>query len=292
MTNTDTAPDNESDPDEIRAGVRDRWERSAAGWRAGNARFQAATIGVSHWLVDAIAPQPGHRVLELAAGIGETGFLAAELIAPGGTLICSDGAEPMLDQARERATELGVTNVEFTPIELEWIDQPTASLDAVLCRWGYMFALDVEAALREARRVLRPGGRIAFSTWAEPARNPTNAIPREVLYDAGLTDSVSVTGPDMFALRDPECLCTLLEDAGFAEIEVTELELTFPFADAQGVWDATYELSRGFADLVTTLNERQLVDLRERFAAAFASYAEPDGSLRLPGVALGAAASA
>ena len=58
---------------------------------------------VSHWMVDAIAPQPGQRVLELAAGLGETGMLAAELVAPVGGVIISDQAEAMLAGARERA---------------------------------------------------------------------------------------------------------------------------------------------------------------------------------------------
>jgi SAM-dependent methyltransferase len=281
-----------SDPDELRAAVRDRWERAADGWRNRNAAFQAATIGVSQWLVEAIAPQPGQRVLELAAGLGETGFLAAELLEPGGTLISSDGAEPMLEHARERAAQLGIRNVEFLQLELEWIDLPTASVDAVICRWGYMFALDPEAALREARRVVRPGGRIALATWTGPERNPMPAIPRRALYDAGLVASEQGEGPGMFDLADPERLATLLADAGFDEIEVDELPLTFTLADADELWDTTIDLSRPTADLVATLNERQIADLRERVARGARPYEQPDGTLRFPGVALGAAATA
>jgi SAM-dependent methyltransferase len=282
----------EPDPDELRAAVRDRWERAADGWRARNARFQAATMPVSRWLVEAIEPQPGQRVLELAAGVGETGFLAAELVEPGGTLISSDGAEAMLAHAKERAAELGIRNVEFQLLELEWIDLPTASVDAVICRWGYMFALDPEAALREARRVLRPGGRIALATWAGPARNPTSALPRRALYDAGLIADIRGDGPGMFDLDDPGRLQALLEDAGFAEVEVEEIELAFPFADADDLWATTQDLSRPTADLVATLVERQLDDLRERIAEAAKPYARPDGALLLPGVALGVAAGA
>ncbi|HET6449117.1 MAG TPA: methyltransferase domain-containing protein [Conexibacter sp.] len=110
----------EPDPDELRAATRERWERAADGWQRRNQRFQAAAMPVSQWLIDAVHPQPGQRVLELAAGVGETGFLAAELIAPGGgTLISSDGAEAMVAHAKARATELGLTNVEFKQLELE-----------------------------------------------------------------------------------------------------------------------------------------------------------------------------
>lgn len=280
------------DPDELRAAVRERWERSAEGWRAQHDRFQAITMPVSRWLVDAIRPQPGQRVLELAAGIGETGFLAAELIEPGGTLISSDGAEAMVAKARERAQELGLRNVEHAPMELEWIDLPAAAVDAVLCRWGYMFAVDRAAALRETRRVLRPGGRVALATWTAPERNPWSAVPRRALYDAGLIDELELPSPNPFELGDPAVLRELLEDAGFADVEVEELAITFRFDDADDWLAFTRAMSRPVADVVDPLNPRQLDDLRARLRAAAAPFAGPDGRLRVPGVPLVAAAEA
>jgi SAM-dependent methyltransferase len=291
---TDLDTTDEPDPDELRAAVRERWERAADGWRRRNARFQAAAMPVSQWMVDAIELQPGQRVLELAAGMGETGFLAAELIAPGGgTLLCSDGAEAMLAHARDRAEQLGLTNVEFQLLELEWIDLPAASVDAVLCRWGYMLALDKAAALRETRRVLRPGGRLALAAWSAPERVPFATIPRRTLVEAGLVDGFDfAAGPGMFDLSDPPALRALLEDAGFTDVVVEELPLTIRYDDVADFLATTTDLSPAFADVVGPLNERQGADLLERLAAVTAPFAAPDGSLAIPAVALVAVAEA
>jgi ubiquinone/menaquinone biosynthesis C-methylase UbiE len=278
------------DPDTQRAESRAGWERVAAGWQQMQARQNAVGMPVSRWMIDAIVPQPGMRVLELAAGTGETGFLAAELIAPGGgTLISSDGAEAMLKAAEARAAELRLTNVEFKPIELEWIDLPTASVDAVLCRWGYMFALDREAAFREARRVLRPGGRIALATWATLERNPWARLRYEALT-AGGHPPPSPPGP--FDLGTEELLRELLQDAGFAEIQTAPVAVEFVNDDADDYWNTTLAISRHFAELVDTLDDAAVAALRTRIEQAVAPYAALDGTLRFPGCALVAAAGA
>ena len=126
----------DADPEALRAEQLETWDRAAAGWAARRESVQAFATPVSEWMLDAIAPEPGQRVLELAAGVGDTGLMAAESVKPGGTVISSDGTQGMLAAAQERARELGVDNVEFARLEVEWIDLPTASVDAVLCRWG------------------------------------------------------------------------------------------------------------------------------------------------------------
>src|SRR3954453_11458534 len=81
---------------------RDRWARAAQGWEERADWFREATMPVAAWMIDAIQPQPGQTILDLAAGIGDTGFLAAELIEPGGQLITADFVPEMLSPALRR----------------------------------------------------------------------------------------------------------------------------------------------------------------------------------------------
>ena len=135
--------------------------RSPAAGRPGASCFQAATRArLALAGRRASIRSRARRVLELAAGIGDDGFLAAELIEPGGRLISTDGAEAMVERRAARAAELGLDNVEFKPMEPSGSTSDRPTVDGVLCRWGYMLLADPEAALRETRRVLRPGGRL------------------------------------------------------------------------------------------------------------------------------------
>src|SRR4051812_50032586 len=94
---------------------RDRWARAAQGWESRADWFRQATMPVAAWMIDAIQPQPGQTILDLAAGIGDTGFLAAELIEPGGQLITADFAPEMLSAAQRRAGEREITNDRAPP---------------------------------------------------------------------------------------------------------------------------------------------------------------------------------
>jgi SAM-dependent methyltransferase len=281
-----------SDPDELRRQISERWERSAAGWGAQRARFQAAAAPVSHWMVQAINPQPGQTVLELAAGPADTGLLAAELVHPGGRLIATDVAEPMLDVARARAQELGITTVEFRAMDAEWIDLPTASVDAVLCRWGYMLMADAGAALRETRRVLASEGTLALAAWSGPEDNPWSSVPREELVRIGAEEAPDPDAPGQFTWRDPAVILEALQEAGFVDVQVTQVDFTFRYPSLDDWWDAQLDLSPGTYDAVASLTPAQRDDLRDAIDERVAAHVAEDGSVALPARTHVASASA
>ncbi len=282
----------EIDADELRADSRARWEWASTGWGKRADRIRDWGMPVSMAMVDALALQPGQTVLELAAGPGDTGFLAAELVQPGGKLICSDGAEAMLDVARERAAAIGVSNVEFRQLELEWIDVETATMDAVLCRWGLMLILDPETAAREIRRVLRPGKRAAFAVWDAPKGNPWATIPNRVMIARGHAQPPDPDAPGMFALAEPEVLEELLATAGFTDVIVRPIELARRYSEPGDFVAETAEISPMFGSSYPELPPEERSAISAEVISALEPFTAPDGQVTLPGRSLVAVATA
>jgi SAM-dependent methyltransferase len=280
-----------SDAQDQRAEQLERWQRVAAGWGRRASRAFEWSEPVSRWMVERLALRPGMRVLELAAGPGDTGFLAAEAIAPG-TLVSSDASEAMLEVARGRARARGLENVEFARLELEWIDLPAASVDAALCRWGLMLCVDPAAAAAEMRRVLKPGGRMAVAVWDVPERNPWATVDWQALSELGYYSPPDPGGgPGMFALAPGARLRELLEGAGFTEVEVDGIDLERAWGDIEEFLAETLDLSATFAQVWDGLDEHQRTAARARMEALTDAYSSQPG-LRLPGRSLVASASA
>ncbi|MGI8801513.1 MAG: class I SAM-dependent methyltransferase [Solirubrobacteraceae bacterium] len=280
------------DAEEYRRRSREQWDCAAAGWEERERWLHETSAPVSAWLIDAVSLEPGRRVLELAAGTGDVGLMAAELIRPGGTLICSDRSGPMLTRARARADELGLDNVEFKLIDGERIDLPLADVDAVICRWGYMLMADPAAALRETRRVLRPGGRVSLAVWDRLEHNPWSAIPAAALIDVGLRDPPDPTEPGPFALSEPDRVRALLEDAGFAEVELDAVEMVRPDPDFETWWSGHLAMSTVARLAVADADARTLEALTSRMRSGLAPYTAADGSVAVPARTLVASASA
>jgi SAM-dependent methyltransferase len=261
------------------------WEDMAAGWEGHRRSVWEASRGVGEWLVDALDPQPGETILELAAGVGDTGFAAARRLGAEGRLITTDFSDQMVQAARRRADELAVSNAEFRTLDAERMNLDDGSIDGVLCRWGYMLMADPGGALAETRRVLSEGGRVALSVWGDPDRNPWASIPARALLEQTGADPPDPTAPGIFAMASEERTRDLLEGAGLDPQRVETVEMAWRFESYADYWHHLTDVKGAIAMVVRSLSDPARAALSEEIERRLAPYAEGDG-YRMHGMCL------
>ncbi len=268
------------------------WHRAARGWERQQAEVRKQSAAVAEWMLNAIDPQPGERVLDLAAGPGEIGFLIAQRLGADGMLLSTDQSPDMVEVARRRAGELGLGNVEFRVLDGQRIDLEERSFDAVVCRWGYMLMADPDAALRGTQRVLQEGGRLALATWDTPDRNQWMAVPAIQLMARGVLPPPEPGAPSPFSMADAGQLEQRLASAGFEQIETDKIEFAHNHPSFDQYWEMSLDLAAPLTAAMTNLDEDAVAEVRESVREALAPFASQDGALRIPASAVVATARA
>jgi ubiquinone/menaquinone biosynthesis C-methylase UbiE len=280
------------DKREVDERQRELWRRGAQGWDRRQEALREKTAPVSNWLVDAIDPQPGQRVLDLAAGPGETGFLAARRLGAEGRLLSTDQAPEMVEVARRRAGELGLENVDFAAIDAQHLELEPGSFDAAVCRWGYMLMAEPDEAMRRTRLALREGGRLALATWDRPDRNLWLAAPVMALVAQGALPPPTPGDPSPFALHDPADLERRLRAAGFGSVRVDQLGFPQPYPSFDDYWAETIDLAAPIAAAVAGLTPDAAEAVRAATRQTLSRFTDADGRIEAPASAVVALAVA
>jgi ubiquinone/menaquinone biosynthesis C-methylase UbiE len=246
--------------------IKEVWNSQAESWFRRRELMFSSSRPIHEWMVDQLALRPKQRILEIAAGPGDTGFIAAKRLNDG-RVLSTDLSPSMVESARKRGAELGVTNVDYRVLDAQAMDLPDASFDGVLCRWGFMLMPDPLASLRECRRVLDPGGRLVFAVFTGPEENPFASLPARILTEWGFLPKPSGQWqPGILALGDRARLQALLDGAAFSSTHVEAVDMTWTFEGADGYWDFLVDLT-ALGPLVRSLPE----DVRQKFRSAIAA---------------------
>jgi ubiquinone/menaquinone biosynthesis C-methylase UbiE len=266
------------------------WEAMAPGWDERHAYFEEIARPVTDRMLELVDPSPGDVILDLAAGTGVVGFSAAALVGPTGRVIVSDFASAMVEVASRRAEELGLDNVECRVLDAERLDLPEGSVDAVICRWGYMLMADVDAALRETRRVLRADGRVACAVFAGPEQNPWAALPSRVLQQRGHMPPPEAGAPGILALADRDRLRRLFTEAGFGDPAIEEIAFGFRFGGIDEYWEFLNSAAGAIAMVLKRLGDDERERIRGEIAEQLGAFGGP-GQIALPATSLVVSAS-
>jgi ubiquinone/menaquinone biosynthesis C-methylase UbiE len=164
-------------------------------------------------LIELVRVDAGNAVLDVATGPGAVARMAAVRAGTLGRVVGIDLSAPMLEIARSKPVEPAAAPVEFIQRAADDLQLPDASFDVVLCQQGLQFFPDQVAALREMRRVLKPGGRVGISVWAKGYGRDIDQVLSDCLTQCGAKQPTYPT----FGMR-PDDVTRALSEVGCVSI--------------------------------------------------------------------------
>jgi SAM-dependent methyltransferase len=162
--------------------------------------------------------QPGHRVLDVGCGGGETTIALGQAVGPSGSALGIDISRALLDHARAAATAASAVNVSFELVDAQTAQLPAGAFDRLFSRFGVMFFQDPLAAFTNLRTALRPGARLAFVCWRSIDDNPWMKVTLAAISKHVAVQRPEPNAPGPMAFADALRTRGILERAGFTEV--------------------------------------------------------------------------
>jgi ubiquinone/menaquinone biosynthesis C-methylase UbiE len=242
---------------------------AAEKWRAKSAVLGSA---VTEALVKYAVPRPGMQVLDLACGTGEPGISLAQQVGPDGRVTGTDLSSELLEIASHRAQAKGLANFLTQPADAHKLPFADQSFDLATCRFGVMFFANVERALTELRRVLKPGARACFAAWG-PIEQPYWQTTMKIVHRHAGGTMLAPGGADPFRFSKAGSLAVVLRAAGFQEVEesLRKLPWTWP-GDAEEVFEYACAVTVPFRPMLERVPPERWPAIRAEAKMAIERY--------------------
>jgi SAM-dependent methyltransferase len=239
-------------PQDFRQFEHQGWQEIASRYHEG---FAAVTIQAVLPLLDAARVTKGTRVLDVACG---PGYVAAAAAARGATAIGIDFSSEMVEEARGR-----YPGIDFREGDAEELSFPDSSFDAVVMNFGVLHLGQPEQAIREAQRVLKSGGRVAFTVWDTPDKAQGMGIVLGAIQKYGNLNVPVPPGPPFFRFSDPDESRRVLGAAGFVNVTVENVPQIWRLGSPDALFDVMYNGSVRNAALLRAQKPDVLEKIRD-----------------------------
>lgn len=269
--------------EQIRRQLKNDWTRdeTVAAWRKWQKEIAALTRGATETLLSEANLQPGQHVLDLASGVGDPALSIASKVGPSGRVVATDVGPDMMSFAAELAVQQNLHNIEFREAAADSLAFADASFDIVTCRFGAMFFPDLQKALLECRRVLKPGGKVVFIVWGV-REQPFTSTTVGVLLKYVQAPEPDPDAPSMFMFGVRGRFQNALEQAGYQNAK--EEHLTVPgrwSGPLEDYWTQFTEVAAPFRPLLAQLSPQKLAEVRAEVLAGLQRFVR-DGQLTIP----------
>jgi O-methyltransferase/aklanonic acid methyltransferase len=223
-------------------------------------------------LVDLMMLAPGARVLDVATGKGAALIPVAQRVGATGRIVGIDLSSAMVDEAARAARETGLSNFETRKMDAEHLEFTDASFDAVTCAFALFFFPAMDAALREMRRVLKPGGRIGVTVFGGPP--PPFDPGWNIFAEQARAYDTAVRTPQRVAYS-PEQVQSLLTTAGFSQVNPRLETYDIVFANEEDWWAFQFTLANRAA--ILRLSKETRARFKEEYLAKMRPLFRADG---------------
>src|SRR5438105_2022900 len=202
----------------------DAWQTSARYWDKYRVLIAQMFAPLTAGLVEEARIGIGQKVLDIGGGSGEPSLAISSIVGPAGSVTYTDPVAGMVETAQAEAHRRGLTNIQFRECSADDLPFPDHTFDIAVARLSVMFFVDPPAGVREALRVIRDQGRVAFAVWARRAANPFFSTTADVVERFLQVPKAESDTPDAFRFGVPGKLATILEDAGAEGVVERQLD--------------------------------------------------------------------